>query len=651
MNASTEQLIYLTCSGSIGERVFAILLTSGWGGVATLQQGLNITNGAVAFTANTIYTGNVNFADSTSPYYVKKLFPNDYTGFASNTLVTLLALPQAASGMTTWSAHTGTVGSTPFVIIGYRNASTPMIVSDITISGGTGRNLFTIHTISDGYEANKVRIAIEDIDTTANTFDIVVRDYSDRNDRQIVLERFSKLSMTKSASTYVAKMIGDSVNNTGEFNLISKYIYVTVESGDHSGLVPAGYGKISAPAFASTRPLLAFPVKQVYDSTISTSRQYLGLDVSRLDADHTMTSYAAQWDHAYATGSTCQYLKGFHLNALASTAEYDLAYTSLVGLSGMTKEQRKFIAPVVGGRDGWLRRERYRTLLASTPSTTTANSYKSAIDLLANPEEIDINLLVIPGVSLVSSIGTYAITMVEDRADAVYIGDFPDNITTAAGAVAQITSLDSSYAATYWPYVQFYDIDNTQYLWRPATPFVLEAIAYTDNIADPWWAPAGLNRGLLTTVSKAKYKLTSAEREELYEGRVNPIATFPTQGAVIWGQKTLQVRSTSLDRINVRRMVLYAKKVIAGATKYLVFDQNDQATWDRFKALVNPVLDTIKVKRGLVDFRVIMDETTNTPDIIDRNQMVGYVYLKPTKTAEVITIYFTLLPQGALFEE
>jgi len=180
---------------------------------------------------------------------------------------------------------------------------------------------------------------------------------------------------------------------------------------------------------------------------------------------------------------------------------------------------------------------------------------------------------------------------------------------------------------------------------------VLEAMAYTDSVSYPWFAPAGMNRGLLTDVVSAEYKLTVADRNTCYEGKVNPIATFPGQGVTIWGQKTLQTSTTALDRINVRRMMLYARKVIAGATKYLVFEANDSKTWDQFKAMVNPVLDRIKIKRGLYDFRVVMDETTNTDDVIARNHMVGQIYLKPTKTAEMIVINFNIMPEGAVFED
>ena len=160
-----------------------------------------------------------------------------------------------------------------------------------------------------------------------------------------------------------------------------------------------------------------------------------------------------------------------------------------------------------------------------------------------------------------------------------------------------------------------------------------------------------MNRGLLTDVVKAEFRLTQDQRDELYEGKVNPIATFPGQGIAIWGQKTLQTRSTALDRVNVRRMLLYVRKVIAGAAKFVVFEPNDEATRDRLQAIIQPVLDLVRIKRGLEDFRIIIDETVNTPDVIDRGQIVAQIFIKPTKAAETIVLYFNITPQGVSFEE
>jgi hypothetical protein len=170
-------------------------------------------------------------------------------------------------------------------------------------------------------------------------------------------------------------------------------------------------------------------------------------------------------------------------------------------------------------------------------------------------------------------------------------------------------------------------------------------------VAAEWFAPAGLNRGGLTSVIEAKTRLTRVERDALYEGRLNPIATFTGQGVTVFGQKTLQAKPSALDRINVRRLLIAVKKFIASSTRYLVFENNTAATRNRFLSIVNPYLESIQQRQGLYAFRVKMDETNNTPDVIDRNIMVGEIFLQPAKTAEFIVLDFNVLPTGAAFPE
>jgi phage tail sheath protein FI len=185
----------------------------------------------------------------------------------------------------------------------------------------------------------------------------------------------------------------------------------------------------------------------------------------------------------------------------------------------------------------------------------------------------------------------------------------------------------------------------------PPSAVLPGVIAFNDQVAAEWFAPAGLNRGGLTSVIEAKTRLTRAERDELYEGRLNPIATFPGQGVTVFGQKTLQAKPSALDRINVRRLLIAVKKFIASSTRYLVFENNTAATRNRFLSIVNPYLESIQQRQGLYAFRVIMDETNNTPDVIDRNIMVGEIFLQPAKTAEFIVLDFNVLPTGAAFPE
>lgn len=657
-NEGQDRVIYLTAtpdSGGTGqEYIFAALIMSGDPGAVNIESGVDMTTSAFALSAETAaFTGDVSVASVKAVNYIGTLF-SATTGSLETQLMKVLEISSSqelADGGWTYSAHVQTITSNdhPFAINGYSAARTPVIISDIASAGSDGNALFTIHTRSAGNAANReLKIAIENVDTDNDTFDIVVREWDDQDNRQVVLERFNRLTMTKSATTYVARQIGDSLDGeSGEFEPVSEFIYVSVEDGDHTGRVPAGFRGVNAPGDdADLFRMPNWPMKQSYDPTVATSRQYLGIDWSSLDKDHVMYNDWAQWNLDETDDAIV--LSGFHMDSGASASSGLIVGTS--GLTEYSKAQRKFLVPVLGGRDGWTRNAT-RNLLVDAPTTEQANAFKDAIDDLSNPEEYDMNVLAIPGVAITNTIGTYAIDMVEQRADTLYIGDMPDGNSTAAAAVNALSSLDTNYAATYWPYVQIFDTDNQANVWLPPTPQALEAIAYTDQIAYPWWAAAGLNRGLLTDVIKAEYRLTQDDRDELYEGKINPIATFPGQGIAIWGQKTLQTRTTALDRINVRRMLLYVRKVIAGAAKFVLFEPNDEATRDRLQAIIQPVLDLVRIKRGLEDFRIVIDESVNTPDVIDRGQIVAQIFIKPTKAAETIVLYFNITAQGVEFEE
>lgn len=602
-----------------------------------------------------IYSGEVSLTDSSAPNYLPTLFPRTNQPTATSVATQHVFPNEATAAMSVGAALTSItafeyeVGS-PLDVEGYSNAHTPVIVSDVVDGTSQGTSLFTIHTQSDGVQANKdVKIAIENIDTATTSFDVVVRSFADTNDSPIVLERFAKVNLDKDSRSYIARMIGDSMDEeTAEFPLISNYIYVEMETNDQNqlkDLLPYGFNPVNAPMSGSSYSFPEFTMVTSYDSSVSMRRQWLGLNYTTTSSDLLMSNASSVYD---IDNSSNKSLKGFHLNSTASATYYQVGPSAS---TLYTKSNAKFLVPVLGGNDGWPYYETSRDLLGGSPTTGETAQYKSALDEIANPEAYDINLLAVPGVAIDSTIGSYAIEIAETRADCLYIGDMPSAHATATAAATVTSSLDTNYACTYWPYVKIYDADNEKDVVIPPTPQALEAMAYTDSVSYPWFAPAGLNRGLLTDVIRAKYKLTQDDRETLYEAKINPVVTFPGQGISIWGQKTLQTRNTALDRINVRRMLLYVEKVIAGASKYLVFEQNDEATWDRFKALVQPVLDTVRIKRGLVDFRVIMDETTNTPDVIDRNEMVGQIYIKPTKTAEAIYINFNIVAQGATFEE
>ena len=325
-------------------------------------------------------------------------------------------------------------------------------------------------------------------------------------------------------------------------------------------------------------------------------------------------------------------------------------------------DYKKFIVPFQGGFDGWepnrvisvgdsITAGNTQGLDCSSATATGTVALRKAINAISNPDEFDINMVVLPGIlhRLHSSVTTFAKDMCEDRQDCFFVmdaGAYQDSNSTVVNA---LTSFDSNYVATYHPWVKILDTDKNKPVWVPPSVVLPGVIAFNDQVAAEWFAPAGLNRGGLTDVIEVKSRLTHAERDTLYEGRVNPIATFPGQGATVFGQKTLQARPSALDRINVRRLLIAVKKYIASSTRYLVFEQNTAATRNRFLSIANPYLESIQQRNGLYAFRVVMDETNNTPDVIDRNVLVGEIFLQPTKTAEFIVLDFNILPTGATF--
>jgi phage tail sheath protein FI len=239
--------------------------------------------------------------------------------------------------------------------------------------------------------------------------------------------------------------------------------------------------------------------------------------------------------------------------------------------------------------------------------------------------------------------------MVETRQDAFYVMDsnaLTDSISTV---VSQVTTLDSNYTATYWPWLRITNPSNNVPLWVPPSVMLPGVLAFNDAVQHPWYAPAGLNRGSLTAVSDTYKRLSQSDRDSLYQARVNPIANFVNEGIVVFGQKTLQARPSALDRINVRRLLIAVKKFIASSTKYLVFEQNTAATRNRFLSIVNPYMADVRAKQGLYAFRVVMDQSNNTPDLIDQNILYGQIFLQPTRTAEFIILDFNIQPTGAGF--
>jgi phage tail sheath protein FI len=283
----------------------------------------------------------------------------------------------------------------------------------------------------------------------------------------------------------------------------------------------------------------------------------------------------------------------------------------------------------------------------------TSGNYTNMVNLFSNKDDYSFNILLTPG--LLNSAATHTgvissiITNTQLRGDNIYVVDMVGYDGTLAEVVTQAQTRDNSYAATYWPWLRIQDPETGKRVWVPASTMIGGVYAHTDKVAAPWFAPAGINRGGLGSVLRAKNKLSQLNRDELYANNINPIATFPRKGIVVFGQKTLQKGASALDRVNVRRLLIELKSFIGQTADTLVFEQNSITTRNKFLATVNPYLENIKQKQGLYAFKVIMDDSLNTPDVIDRNQLVGQIYIQPTRTAEFINLDFILQPTGAEF--
>ena len=279
-------------------------------------------------------------------------------------------------------------------------------------------------------------------------------------------------------------------------------------------------------------------------------------------------------------------------------------------------------------------------------------SYNNMISLLSNADDYQFNTLLTPGLfnSLQTSQVSSIISNTQNRGDSIFILDLVPYSSTVSAVTTQAASRNTSYAASYWPWLQTIDPDTGANVWVPASTMIAGVYAYNDSVSEPWFAPAGINRGGLGNVIRAEQKLPQTSRDTLYTAKVNPIATFPGTGVVVYGQKTLQTKASALDRVNVRRLLISLKSYIGQVANNLVFEQNTLATRNSFLSQVNPYLESVQQRQGLYAFKVVMDDTNNTADVIDRNQLVGAIYLQPTKTAEFIYLNFNILPTGVSFE-
>jgi len=454
----------------------------------------------------------------------------------------------------------------------------------------TSQTLGTNNLLANG-TADNLRWEIANVNKNTGTFSLYIRRGNDTSNSKIVLETWNNLSLDPKSNNYIRKVIGDQYYTVGDAGTADPYLQL---AGD--------YANKSA---------------YVY-----------------------VTSNAQTIDYLDSNGNTGSLTNDFGLYSASLPAPVEGAFIG--GSDGTQEAAPKFFDQITDNN------------VQGFNMSATTDGYKTALYLLKNQDQYDINMLIVPGMTQAndSALTTLTKEIAEARGDCFFLVD-PEahgqtSITTAAGRSEELIS---SYGAMYWPWVKIFASRLGKNVWVPASVVMGGVIAFNDKVAAEWYAPAGLNRGGIGAAIQAERGLTHANRDELYESRINPLATFPGQGVCVWGQKTLQKRATALDRVNVRRLLINLKKFVASTTKFLVFENNTSTTRNRFLSTVNPYMEAVQQNQGLYAFRVIMDESNNTPDIIDRNIMKGEIFIQPAKAAEFIVVDFNIMPTGATFGE
>ena len=644
-------------------------------GLTSSFTGLSLDSGSSAYFVNALGSGQA----AASVGYISHHWPR-----------AIEALPAGAA--TSGAYVTVRSGSTVADILNfsgstygpYDGAETPWIQSQTV--GGKRHDLFKVHTIADGNASNKIiKISIASTRPATSTaidqhglFSLIVRSYDDTDSKLSVLEQFDNVSIDPDSPNYIARRIGDqywNVNTTtteatleGEWANNSTWIYVEMASGIENvpdTALPAGFGQLYSPVnfgavglsipaqatgtFTTTR----YATPTGASESIENTKTYYGWNFVD-DTNKVYINPLPSGSSAIGTAFSLENLTGNDLTVAAAVVSGTIANSNL----------RKFTVPLQKGFDG-LNPSRVFAKAADitagntqgydlTVSTSSgAKAFKLALDIVGNPEAFDINLLIMPGVlrQLHSYVTQVGIDMCEARADCFYIMDGFQFNQTVAAVTNVVAAVDTSYAAVYHPWIKIFDAVSNKNMWVPPSAVMAGVFAFNDKVAAEWFAPAGLNRGGITEAIQVEKRLTKANRDDLYDGRVNPIALFPAQGIVAFGQKTLQVKPSALDRINVRRLLIAVKKFLASSANFLVFEQNVDATRQRFLNIANPYLASIQERSGLYAFKVIMDSSNNTPDLIDRNILVGQIYLQPTRTAEFISLEFNITPTGLVMPE
>jgi len=465
---------------------------------------------------------------------------------------------------------------------------------------------FTLETLSEGAIMNNsgsvstsgslvsgstenVRYEIANVDSGSGTFNLLIRRGDDTTSRKTILESWTDLSLDPNSPNYIESIIGNQKRNFDTDGDGNRFIQVTGSYINNSRFV-----RVSS---------VGLPTLDYLDNDGNFKAEY--------------------------TTSLPQIGSGSNQGAMTGGTG------NVYGL----------------GANGNTRLKMYDEIDVSSIQGVEASYYTASLNLLENADEYDFEILTIPGVTIYNgaTATNAAINCVTQRGDAIAVIDTYNYGATLNQAITQATSIDSSYGATYWPWVQVLGNETGKLVWVPASTVMPGVYATNDRLGAEWFAPAGFNRGGVGGVITTERKLSPADRDKLYLAKVNPIAQFPGNGTVVFGQKTLQTAATALDRVNVRRLLIELKRTIGNIGNTLLFEQNTAATRNRFVNQVNPYLESIQQRQGLYSYRVVMDDTNNTAEVIDRNQMVGQIFIQPTKTAEYIVLDFNVTPTGVEF--
>jgi hypothetical protein len=555
------------------------------------------TGSTVANTSTIVYVNTASFASSTLASYA----------VSSSTIFNVSKSAASYSGSLQYISSSASSSNVTFKYIGSNGlvGNSQYIVSGSTttyFSGGTNSQAFVLETLSEGEmmnssgslyangtlengTADNYRWQIVSPNINNGTFTLIIRQGNDSTNSPSILETWSNLSLDPFASNYVEKVIGNQYESVQQDNG-EYYVQLNGEYRNQSRYVRVKQVNLTTPNYL--------------DNTGDPKSQYTGsLPTSSLGV--------------FGDG------KGKNIPTGVAGAYYEnISNTNIQGL--------------------------------------TANNYTESISLLANKDAYKYNLITAPGLiadgtnypSHVSAV-TQLLSVVQSRGDSMTLIDLVGYGSNILPVTTNALTYDTSYAAAYWPWVQTIDPDSGRQVWVPASTMIPGVYMLNDSISEPWFAPAGVNRGVMATVIRAERNLTQGNRDLLYESNINSIATFPNSGVTVFGQKTLQKKKSALDRVNVRRLLIELKNYISQVADTLVFEQNTVTTRNNFLSQVNPYLASVQQRQGLTAFKVVMDESNNTPTTIDNNQLIGQIYLQPTRTVEFIILDFNILPTGATF--